>query len=114
MLLETVKNTLIKHNLIVEGNHVIVALSGGADSVCLLYVLLAFKQEFSLTLSAVHVNHQLRGDEAERDEAFVKALCKKHDIPFFCERFNVKEYAITHKIGIEEAGRKLRYQTLEH
>lgn len=114
MLLETVKNTLIKQNLIAEGDHIVIALSGGADSVCLLHVLLAIRHEFSLTLSAVHVNHQLRGEEAERDEAFVKALCEKHGIPCFCEHFHVKDYAITHKIGIEEAGRKLRYETLEH
>lgn len=77
MLIDIVKDTLQRNNLIPERCRILVALSGGADSVCLLHTLLALKVELGITLYAAHVNHQLRGDEADRDEAFVINLCRQ-------------------------------------
>ncbi len=111
----------MKHNLVVESVRIglekyninncsiLVALSGGADSVCLLHCLLALADEFNLSLSAAHVNHMLRGDEAERDEQFAKELCSHFNIICYSEKFSVKEIAQKNKQSIEEAGRDVRY-----
>lgn len=113
MVKEIVERTVSEQGLFQKGEHIIVALSGGADSVCLLHVLLALREKYRLKLSAVHINHRLRGEEADRDEAFVRKLCKQQGIPCFCERFDVAEYARSEKMGTEEAGRKLRYACFE-
>ena len=88
---------------------VTVALSGGADSMCLLYSLLAIKDEFSLNVSAAHLNHMIRGEEALRDEAFVIEQCKKLGVELFVERADVPKYAQENKISIELAARQIRY-----
>ncbi len=110
-LIESVKENLKKYNI--NNCSILVALSGGADSVCLLHSLITVADEFKLTISAAHVNHMLRGLEATRDEKFAKTLCQKYDIPFYCERFNVKEIAEKNKQSIEEAGRDVRYTYFE-
>ena len=110
-LIESVKENLKKYNI--NNCSILVALSGGADSVCLLHCLITLADEFKLTICAAHVNHMLRGAEATRDENFAKNLCKKYSIPFYCERFNVKEIAEKNKQSIEEAGRDVRYSYFE-
>ena len=88
----------------------LVGLSGGADSVVLLYML---KKEAALrgfSLFALHVNHMIRGEEADRDEAFCRTLCEKWDIPFICERVDVPSLAKKEKCGLEEAARNCRYK----
>ena len=92
---------------------VTVALSGGADSMCLLYSLLAIKDEFSLNVSAAHLNHMIRGEEALRDEAFVIEQCKKLGVELFVERADVPKYAQENKISIELAARQIRYDFFE-
>ena len=92
-----------------RGSRVLCALSGGADSVCLLHWLA--RQE-DLTVCAAHFNHQLRGEEADGDEAFVRALCERWNIPLTVGRGDVKAFARTEKRSVEEAGRVLRYQFL--
>ena len=113
MLIDIVKDTLQRNNLIPERCRILVALSGGAGSVCLLHTLLALKVELGITLYAAHVNHQLRGDEADRDEAFVINLCRQWDVPCFNRSFDVKEYAEEKKMTLEEAGREVRYSFFE-
>ena len=88
-----------------EGLH-LVALSGGADSVALLRVLL----EMGYHIEAVHCNFHLRGDESNRDEQFVKNLCQNHDIPLHLIHFDTVEYASLHQVSIEMAARELRYR----
>lgn len=83
----------------------IVALSGGADSVCLLIVLCRLGYQ----VEAAHCNFHLRGDESDRDEAFCEALCKAKNIPFHRAHFNTRAYAELHRISIEMAARELRY-----
>lgn len=111
--MKKVKDYVQKHHLITQGDQVILGLSGGADSVCLLFVLLKLQKEIPFTLAAVHINHQLRGEEALRDQQYVENLCKKLAIPLKIESVEVLKVAKLEKLGIEEAGRKVRYQVFE-
>ena len=99
-----------KNDLIHPGDHVIVGLSGGADSVFLLYALKAVMPMFAFTLSAFHVHHGIRGEEADRDLQFAEALCKKESIPFSFVHVDAPLYAAEKHLSLEEAGRILRYQ----
>ncbi len=98
-----------KYNMLNKTETVLVGFSGGADSVCLLHFLNFYKDEFGVELNAVHVNHGLRGEEAERDEAFCIEFCKKHNIPLFVKKFNCIELAAESKESLEECGRRIRY-----
>ena len=102
-----------KYQLITEGDRVIVGLSGGADSVCLLFVLLELREALDFSIAAVHINHHLRGQEALRDQMYVENLCKKWNIPLKIVDAQVLDMAKVEKIGIEEAGRKVRYRAFE-
>ena len=90
---------------------VVVGLSGGADSVCLLLILKEACKEAGATLVAVHVNHGIRGEEANRDEAFCKRLCEENNIVFKAYKFSVPDIAKEQKLSLEEAGRMVRYQS---
>ena len=96
-------------NLIEAGDTVLIGLSGGADSVCLLLLLVELQKEIPFFLGAVHVEHGIRGEESEADAAFAEQLCEKLEVPL--QVFHVKaiEYAEEKKIGLEEAARILRY-----
>ena len=94
----------------VRGGRVITALSGGADSVCLLTVLHRIRESDDLNLRAVHVHHGLRGEEADRDVRFVQALCNRLEIPLTVVYRDVAAYAADHGFSTEEAGRVLRYE----
>lgn len=102
----------IKENgLIVLKEHVIVGISGGADSTCLLHVLNKISYELKLKLTAVHINHMIRGDEALRDEKHVVDFCNRLNIDVIVERIDVIGLAKEKKISEEEAGRLARYNT---
>ncbi len=96
--------------LIARGDAVLVGLSGGADSVCLLHFLRYLAREKHFALAAVHVNHGLRGKDALADQRFCKTLCKELDIPFFGEKVNVKKLAKELDLSPEHAARKARYE----
>lgn len=102
-----------EHRLLEPGDRVIVALSGGADSVCLLVILNELKKETSIELFAVHVHHGLRGSEADRDSLYAQELSERLGVPFVCVHVKAAEYAKEHGMSEEEAGRHLRYQILE-
>lgn len=106
--MEKVKKFIKEKNLIKFGEHIIVGVSGGADSVYLLKVLDSLKKEMKLTLTAVHINHMIR-EEAVDDEAFVEDLCGKLSIPCVSFKIDVKAIAKREKKSLEEAGRKVRY-----
>ncbi len=108
-LLLQVKATIEEHQLIDEGEHILVALSGGADSVCLLEALLRLREEFGIFLSAAHLHHGLRGAAADPDAAFCKTLCREKGIPFYLKQVDVKILAEEKGMGLEEAGRYARY-----
>lgn len=95
--------------LINIGDGIVVGLSGGPDSVCLLNLLVSIREEFNLKLAAVHINHMLRGDEADEDEEFCLKLCKELDVDFFSERIDVNKYSKENNLSSETAGREVRY-----
>ena len=87
-----------------NGEKVIIGLSGGMDSVCLFHIL----KDLGVSLEAVHVNHQIRGEEAKRDEQFVKNLCARYNIPFHGYRYDVPKISRENHLSEEEAGRMVR------
>jgi tRNA(Ile)-lysidine synthase len=101
-----------ERDLLRAGDRVAVAVSGGADSVALLCVLLELRSELGIVLAVAHFNHQLRGDASDADEQFVSGLARDHDLQFFAGRADVREYATANKRSIEHAARCLRYQWL--
>lgn len=105
-----VLNYIEKHNLLDKNDTVICAVSGGADSVFMLEILNNLKNVFSLNLHVAHLNHQLRGEEADRDELFVATLSKRLGLPFHSKKVDVKALAFSEKISCEEAGRIARYE----
>ena len=104
-----VRDTIIKYDMLSFGDRVLAAVSGGADSMALICLLLEIKDEFELSLSVCHVNHLLRGEEADRDENFVREFCKAHSIPFYLLRCDVKALSEEKGLGFEECGRSVRY-----
>ena len=112
MIME-IRSYMEAYKMLRPGDRVIAAVSGGADSVCLLWALQKIAPEFPAFLRVVHVHHGLRGTEADRDERFVEELCRKLGIPFQTVRCNAAEYARDHGMSTEEAGRVLRYEALE-
>lgn len=112
MIKET-KEYIIKNNMIKQNDTVIAAVSGGADSVCLLVVLDELRQDLRFKLEAVHVEHGIRGDESKSDAEYVKNLCRSINIE--CHVYNVDVPAFAQKsgMGLEEAARVLRYNVFE-
>lgn len=102
-----------KHHLLQTGDAVLAGVSGGADSVCLLYFLHKFQNLLGIRLFAVHVNHLLRGAEANEDEAFVERLCKLIKVPFASVSVSMQLKAREEGLSLEEAGRALRYEIFE-
>lgn len=102
-----------KFNMLSRGDKLLCAVSGGADSMCLLCLMKEKAAELGITVMAAHFNHKLRGKEADRDEAFVTEYCKANDIPFKSGFGDVKAYAVEKKLSTEEAARILRYEFLE-
>lgn len=108
-ILLDVKAAIAENGLIEKGDKVLVALSGGADSVCLLDLLCRLRGELSFDIAAAHLNHMIRGDEANRDEAYAAELCTQLDIPFYAERSDVPRIAKEKGVSEELAGRETRY-----
>lgn len=101
----------IRYNHMIErGDHLIVGVSGGADSICLLLVLIRLQDVFGHQISVVHVDHGIRGDAAKRDAEFVRSFCEEHSIKCHICRCRVPEYAHMHGMSEEEAGRAVRYE----
>jgi tRNA(Ile)-lysidine synthase len=101
-----------RHGLFDGVEQVVCALSGGPDSVCLLHLLKQLQPEFGYALSAAHYNHCLRGSDSDADEAFVRDLCQKLEIPLTVGRGDVRAYAKEQGLSTEEAARVLRYRFL--
>ncbi len=110
---ELILKAIEQFSLIHKGDRVTVALSGGADSMSLLYALNSLKDELGISLFAAHLNHMIRGDEALRDEEFVKSECKKLGVELFCERVCVPDIAKNNGQSLELAAREARYSFLK-
>lgn len=99
--------------MISENDSILIALSGGKDSVALLLFLLHYRDEHNIKLFAAHVNHMIRGTEADNDQQFCNSLCEKYNIPIFCKKINVPEIAKQQSMSLEETARNLRYEFFE-
>ena len=108
MLNRKVETFIRQQHLLQPDGRYLVALSGGADSVCLLLVL----KQLGYFVEAIHCNFHLRGEESDRDELFCKNLCAEKQIPLHLVHFDTREYAQLHKVSIEMAARQLRYHHL--
>jgi tRNA(Ile)-lysidine synthase len=100
------------HGLVQSGDRVLAAVSGGADSVCLLYILAEFRDRAGIELRAAHIHHGLR-DTADRDRRFVEELCAELGVPCETRCADVRAYMSEHGTGLEESARILRWQALE-
>ena len=108
-----VKTYIIDKGMIVRGDTIWVALSGGADSCSLLYLLNDIKTDLNFELKAVHINHQLRGAESDGDEKFCRTLCAEKEIELSVYYADVKRIASEKGMTIEQAGRSARYEIFE-
>lgn len=113
MLLEKVKRTIGDHGMLSCGDTVLVAVSGGVDSVVLLDLLSRLASELLLTLFIAHLDHGLRGEEAKEDAQFVVSLGEKMGLSVICERIDVRKISEELRLGLEEAGRLMRRRFLE-
>lgn len=98
-----------RHRMIVPGDKIIAGVSGGADSVCLLFLLLEYCRRVPVSLCAVHVNHCIRADSGQ-DAQFVESLCRELGVPFYLAREDVRGLAAREKLSEEDAGRIARYR----
>lgn len=109
---EKVLETIKKHSMIENGEKVVLAVSGGPDSICMLDILNDIKNDETIDINfeivVAHVNHMIR-KEAEEDEKYVKKYCEEKQIEFYSKSIDVQKMANNNKIGLEEAGRKARY-----
>ncbi|MBE6754012.1 MAG: tRNA lysidine(34) synthetase TilS [Ruminococcaceae bacterium] len=112
-MLDIIRGTVQRYGMLRQGDCVIAALSGGADSVALLHALQVLSQEYGIALRAVHVNHCIRGGEADRDQHCCEQLCARLGIDLRCFRCDVPAWAAERGIGMEEAGREVRYRCFD-
>ena len=108
-----VKKFCKQHHMFAKGDKIVVGLSGGPDSICLLDMLCRMREEEELTITAVHIHHGIRGTTADRDEVFSKEYCEQRGVPYYCFHEAVEERAKQEKISVEEAGRLCRYEKME-
>ncbi len=108
-MLEKIRATTEKYNMLEEGETVCCALSGGADSVALLLALSELSPELRITVAAVHINHMLRGAESDRDEAFCRGLCERLGVPLTVFRKDAAAFSHSLGVSVETGAREMRY-----
>lgn len=113
-MFEKAAETVKKYKLINKNEQIIVGVSGGADSVCLLYFLCSLVKKLKIKLLAIHVNHGIRGKEADEDEEYVRQLCEKLNVPFFPYHISLYDEAKKRAMTEEEAGRAARYEIFKN
>lgn len=109
-IFKIVEETIKNHKMFEPQDSVLVGVSGGPDSVALLHVLLKIASGLSLTLGVAHLNHGIRGNDSDRDEKFVASLAGKLKLPFYIKKKDVLSYKEHHKLSLEEAARRVRYE----
>lgn len=112
-LLFTVDDTIKNYNMIKMNDGIVIGVSGGPDSMCLLHILIRLKEKYNLSIFATHLNHQFRGKEADKDAAYVEDICRKWGIPVYVKKIDVAAYAKKVGVSDEEAGRIIRYNHYE-
>jgi tRNA(Ile)-lysidine synthase len=113
MLPRTVRRTIEKYSMFSEGDRVVVAVSGGPDSVALLYILDSLKDVYRIKLHTAHLDHGLRGEESAEDAKFVESLCESLAIPLTADSEDVGKLAEDEGLSLEAAARKARYAFLD-
>jgi len=108
MIRDKVLNTIKKYNLIQPKDKIVLGVSGGPDSISMLYILNELKEKLDFEIIVAHINHGIR-ENAKNDEEYVKTYCEKIGVKFYCLHASVKELAEQKKMGLEETGRKVRY-----
>ncbi|OIO28654.1 MAG: tRNA lysidine(34) synthetase TilS [Nitrospirae bacterium CG_4_10_14_3_um_filter_44_29] len=108
-----VKTAIKKHSMLSEKDSVLIGLSGGPDSVCLLHALNNLKDEYNLALHAIYIDHGLRPDEIPAEIEFCRKLCETLGVPFITKSIDVKSYAGEYGLNKQEAARELRYKVFE-
>jgi tRNA(Ile)-lysidine synthase len=107
--LDTVRRTISEHQMLAGSDAVVVGVSGGPDSLCLLHVLRELQQELGVSLHVAHLEHGIRGEESQADADYVESLARGWGLPVTMEHGDVPGYAGEHKLAIEEAARRVRY-----
>ncbi len=111
ILLEKAKRAINDYNMAPSlAGDVVLGLSGGADSVALLYLLLKLKEAHPFSLTAIHINHMIRGKDADNDEEFCRALCEELNVNFLSYKIDIPKLSIEEHRGIEETAREYRYK----
>jgi tRNA(Ile)-lysidine synthase len=113
-MIKKIINTINTYNLIEKGDNIVVGLSGGPDSVCLLHILCTLSCRLNTSIFAVHINHMLRGEESEGDEGYVRELCGKLNVPLYVFRHDIRTISAEKGISLEEAGREIRYSRFNY
>lgn len=113
MIFEKVLSTINKYNLIENGDKIVLGLSGGPDSVCLLHILCRLKEKLDIEVYAAHLNHQIRGIEAQKDALYITQLCDDLGVTSFVKSIDVPKYCKENGLSVEEGARKLRYEMFE-
>lgn len=109
-MIQQVLKTIEKNHMFNRGDNVLVAVSGGPDSICLLHILNSLKKQLGINIIAAHVNHGLRGLEADKDEEFVHEFCENYKIECHSKKIDIKKIALEKSISMETAGREARYE----
>lgn len=109
LLLETVRQTILEQHMLRPGDTVVVGVSGGPDSLCLLHTMLALQDELGVGLHVAHLEHGIRGRESLADAAYVQELAESWGLPVTVEHADVPGYARDHGLALEEAARRVRY-----
>lgn len=112
-IVDRVKKFIIDKGLICKNDVVGCALSGGADSVFMSFILNLISKDMGFKIICIHVNHMLRGKDSYEDECFSREFCEKYGIEFYSYNVNVRDYSKKNKISIEMAGRELRYKVFD-
>ncbi|MGE5645573.1 MAG: tRNA lysidine(34) synthetase TilS [Acidobacteriota bacterium] len=107
-MIERIAAAIARYGMFAAGERAGVAVSGGADSVCLLHALVELAPRWRLALTVLHVNHELRGSESDEDEAFVRDLAARLRLPFECRRVDVGRVARETRDNLEQAARRVR------